>query len=234
MRLDVLHFTKPLASENFETLLSMVGPGRREQIGRFRRWQDAQRTLFSQLLLRAVAAESLRISPEFLSFANEKQGKPVLASHAGFHFNLSHSGSWVACASGDSPLGVDVEHLRPLDPDLLESVLSAEERLTMEACPAAGQARQFFLYWTVKESYGKALGLGLSLPFRSLTVRVVSRREVKVWLDERPVADWFFHCMHLDAAHPFCLCTRDKYPPALNDWSIEQLLHFFAKKTPGA
>jgi 4'-phosphopantetheinyl transferase len=231
MRLDALRFTQPLASENFCELLAMVDPARREQIRRFKHWQDAHRALFSQLLLRAVAADSLLVSPDSLSFTNDEQGKPVLASQAGFHFNLAHSGSWVVCASGDLPLGVDVEHIRPPDPDLLEAALSVEERLVMDAFPAAWRARQFFLYWTVKESYSKAMGLGLSLPFHSLTVRFVSQCETKVWLDERPIADWFFHCRRLDAAHPFCLCTRAKDAPDRNDWSIEELRQFLINKT---
>jgi 4'-phosphopantetheinyl transferase len=229
MRLDVLHFTKPLAPEKFRALVSRVSPERRERIHRFHRWQDAHRALYSRLLLQAVAAESLRVSPDSLSFANDEQGKPALAGHAGFHFNLSHSGSWVACASGDSPLGIDVEHIRPLDPDWLESVLSAEEHLAMEACPTAGQTRQFFIFWTVKESYSKALGLGLALPFHSLTVRFATPGEATVWLDKQPVADWFFHPMHLDAAHPVCLCSRARGFPTFNDWSIEKLMYVFTK-----
>ena len=48
--------------------------------------------------------------------------------------------------------------------DLPERHFAPDEVRDLRALPAADQARVFFDYWTLKEAYIKARGLGLALP----------------------------------------------------------------------
>ena len=71
-------------------------------------------------------------------------------------FNVSHSGNLVACALSDAgPVGMDIEKIRPVNPDSFRLYLTPAERRW-----ASGDDRRFFTLWTGKESVVKAHGQG--------------------------------------------------------------------------
>ena len=88
---------------------------------------------------------------------HEETGRPVLAS--GLHLSVSHTSGAAAVALGDTPVGLDLERLRPVKPGLARRVLSDGEY----AWFLENGARQedFLTLWTLKESYYKYLGTGL-------------------------------------------------------------------------
>jgi 4'-phosphopantetheinyl transferase len=79
--------------------------------------------------------------------------------------SLSHTRGLVACAVAvDVPVGTDVErvdHGSEID-ELVSVVLSPAERSAFRRLPAGARAERFFVLWTLKESYLKALGIGLA------------------------------------------------------------------------
>lgn len=66
-------------------------------------------------LAREMLAEMLHCAPEEVVFTYTATGKPLVE---GGHFSVSHSGSVVACAVSDVPIGIDVERIRPVPPRL--------------------------------------------------------------------------------------------------------------------
>jgi 4'-phosphopantetheinyl transferase len=81
-------------------------------------------------------------------------------------FNISHTRSLVACVvTREIDCGVDVEVQREVEDmeDLAARVLSPAERSDLMALPRSLRPTRFFRYWTLKEAYVKARGLGLSL-----------------------------------------------------------------------
>ena len=145
----------------FARLLETVPPARREKVLRCRS-DGAQRLLLGAgvLLRMALAAEGLTAG----DYALTPEEKPFFPDLPGFHFNLSHSGETVLCAVSDRPLGCDVEGLRPFDPALPRRFFHPEECAWLFSLPAAEQPAAFMRLWTLKESYVKALGVGLTLP----------------------------------------------------------------------
>ena len=89
-------------------------------------------------------------------------GKPYLPGASGFHFNLSHAGAWVICAVSSCEVGCDIEEIRPRMPKRILRHLPPEEQRLLAAAPDA--ADLFFRLWTLRESYAKATGTGLTLP----------------------------------------------------------------------
>lgn len=86
-----------------------------------------------------------------------ESGKPWLPG--GPEFSISHTGAAVAVAIDESPVGVDVESLRPILNRLPERVLSQTEMTWFTE--RGREPGDFFTLWTLKESYYKALGTGL-------------------------------------------------------------------------
>lgn len=105
------------------------------------------------------------------------KGKPFLHNNPEIFFNISHGGAMAACGLDRNPLGVDVEEIRPVKPAIWKRVLTGEERLYLERYSLKKQDREFFRIWTLKESYAKAIGLGLALDFTSLSCHLVSEEE---------------------------------------------------------
>lgn len=89
------------------------------------------------------------------SFEYEQGGKPFIAGAP--HFSLSHSGNCAAAAISSSPVGIDIEAMRPA-PESVARRLSARDD------------RDFFRIWTLKESFVKMTGEGLVLPVQSIEV----------------------------------------------------------------
>lgn len=86
-------------------------------------------------------------------------GKPL---HPGTAFSLSHSGGKVALALGNGRIGCDLERLRAV-PERVAALFSARERAFLEEETERGdRTRAFFRLWTMRESYLKLTGEGLS------------------------------------------------------------------------
>jgi 4'-phosphopantetheinyl transferase len=126
--------------------------------------------------LRHVLARYLQAPPERLQFAYGPQGKPRLAETVegrGLCFNVSHShGIALAAVAGDRLVGVDVEKLRT-DKDLgglAKRYFSANENEALAQVRATQRGRAFFLAWTRKEAFIKALGSGMSFPLDAFDV----------------------------------------------------------------
>lgn len=163
--------------------------------------EPRRRFLAARSVLRALIASYLATEPGRLEFSCSGKGKPRLAGpYTGqrLHFNLSHSGDRALFAFGRSPLGVDVERVRPLrDPQgLARRVLATTERRELEAMPAPARHQAFFAWWTLKEAYVKAVGTGIGLPLRSIAVTMAPGSE-PVLLRKRGQRDpdWTLACL---------------------------------------
>ena len=92
-------------------------------------------------------------------------GKPYFKSVPGVHFNLSHSGDYLACAFSDSEVGLDLQEDREPHTSALriaKRFFTEEEYKALLACSDHGaQLTLFYRLWTIKEAYLKYIGCGL-------------------------------------------------------------------------
>ena len=106
-----------------------------------------------------------------MEYASGEHGKPLLLNHPELHFSLSHSGTLVACALGDEPVGVDVQTIVKLRRGLVEYTMSEAEIARLDAMASIDEQELFFTQlWTLKECYAKATGRGLTHEFPSFDV----------------------------------------------------------------
>jgi 4'-phosphopantetheinyl transferase len=164
--------------------------------------------LVGRVMARALVGRALSVAPTAWSWREGPRGRPEIADpDAGLQFNLAHSGGLVACAlrrAGD--VGVDLEHRdRPaLDPRLVERYCAPDEIADIRRQGPDGWRDQFLKYWTLKEAYLKARGLGIALPLADLCFRLTPAPvgltclnslsgESTAWafsLDELPGGNW--------------------------------------------
>ena len=157
------------------SLLKLLSADERSRAERFVFDRDRDRFIVSRATLRRLLARSLGVVPHSITFRQGLHGKPALATDAKLRFNVSHSGDHglVALAVGRE-VGVDIENVRTsLNPlELAIRFFSPVERAALQALSPAKRHDAFFVCWTRKEAYLKALGLGLSLRLDSFDVEV--------------------------------------------------------------
>ncbi len=124
-------------------------------------------------MLRHQLGKETGIVPESVLFVTEKHGKPRLDTpgvDTSPHFNLTHSGGFVALAISDDEVGIDIENLRPVTTAerLAQRFFSPEERKHVFELDGEARDRAFLRIWTQKEAYLKATGLGVGMPLRGV------------------------------------------------------------------
>lgn len=124
-------------------------------------------------LLRLLLGGYLDADPTSIQFHYQSKGKPVLRSHNGLNFNLSHTNGIMVCGvARHCEMGVDVEVLRPMNDmqELAGKFFCPEEARELLSLPQNQQLSSFYRCWTRKEAYIKAIGEGLSAPLSSFRV----------------------------------------------------------------
>lgn len=169
----------PLADpDRLAAAWTAVSPARREQAEALRRPEDRRRCLGAGLLLRHALA---LLGADAAEIVTDPQGKPLLPG--GPAFSLSHSGDYVLCAVADRPVGCDVQRIGGFDLRVARRCLTPAEYADVLA--QSDPAARFYRYWTLKESFVKAVGLGLRLPLRSLDIRLGPPVTVRQGADAR-------------------------------------------------
>jgi 4'-phosphopantetheinyl transferase len=149
---------------------------------RLRRERDRSGFLAAHALLRRMLSCYADVPPAAWIFSTNRWGRPEIAGPAAapvLRFSLSHTAGLVACAVAlDGDCGLDVEAGdRVIDPlRLARRVLSAAELADLENIPAAERRERFLTYWTLKEAYIKARGVGMSLPLHAISFSLAGTR----------------------------------------------------------
>lgn len=133
---------------------------------------DKKRSLAAEMLMRICAHKWLGIPAKKVQFRRNPYGRPYVPNVRHFHFNVSHAGDYVAIVAARNTVGVDLERIRDMDQSIIKRFYTpAEREYCARACDADRQAAETQI-WTLKESYIKARGKGLSLPLDSFSFRM--------------------------------------------------------------
>jgi 4'-phosphopantetheinyl transferase len=126
--------------------------------------------LAARVLVRTTLSMYADVAPQEWKFETNRYGRPSIMRPEQFRclrFNLSHTDGLVVCAiASTDDIGIDVENVqRDLNPlTMAPSVFAPQEVMTVIQAPPKNRKECFFSIWTLKESYIKARGMGLSLP----------------------------------------------------------------------
>jgi 4'-phosphopantetheinyl transferase len=157
-------------TEAYEAVLS---PDERARACQFKFPQLSQAFAVSRGVLRILLSRYLDVHPSCVQFEYGPKGKPRISAQMSLEFNTSHSGGLTLFAfTRDCPIGIDVEHIRAMPDlqDIARRFFCTAESTELAALAPARQERAFFLCWTRKEAYIKAVGQGLSAPLDGFRV----------------------------------------------------------------
>ena len=166
-----------------QRFLQWLSPEERAQYGRFRFDKHRHIYLVSHALLRGALAQLAEVEPTQFSFKTNAYGKPFLATpvqHQALYFNLSHTEGLAAVAlSRQAELGVDVEnkHRQDMTQALAEHFFAPEECQAVALASEQERTKRMLEFWTLKESYIKAVGAGLSIALDSFAFKLATATE---------------------------------------------------------
>jgi len=153
----------------YHTLYLLSSSERQSLADIFRFKEDAIRSVCGEVLARYVCRKHLSIQD--IVFSTNKYSKPFLIGYPDFHYNVSHSGDWVVCATSSNLVGVDVEYIdKNIDLSIAQHYFTAEEALDINTKNSNEKYNRFFHYLTAKESFIKCVGKGLSIPLTSFSI----------------------------------------------------------------
>lgn len=169
----------------WDDYVALLSEAERERLGRFRFERNRREFCVAHVLVRETLSAYADVDPKDWAFETNAHGRPEVAARFGvdLRFNLSHTDGLVACAvCRSADVGVDVEAMdrRTETVEIAERFFSARELADLRALPFAEQRDRFFVYWTLKESYIKARGLGLALPLDQFSFLIESAAPIRI------------------------------------------------------
>lgn len=154
----------------FSQALELVSPYRRQKIALLRHENDRNRSLAASLALDA-ALKNYGLEERVMEYDIGQQGKPTLRYYPEIHFSLSHSGDYAICSIGEEEIGNDIEWVREGKERVAERFFAEKELSWMLSAESSEEKEErMFRIWTIKESFLKVTGLGMSLPLKDFAV----------------------------------------------------------------
>ncbi|HCM48572.1 MAG TPA: 4'-phosphopantetheinyl transferase [Colwellia sp.] len=143
---------------------------------RYKFSKDRHDALITRAFIRDLLSYYADVSPQNWQFEKGSKDKPeVINCPLPLCFNISHTKNLIICAvTLEDDIGCDVENTGRSNDVLAiaERYFSPKESTELFALPEAEQRHRFFDYWTLKESYIKAWGLGLAIPLTDFSFNI--------------------------------------------------------------
>ncbi len=153
-------------------LLMQLSTEEQDKYARYRKEDDKKTFLCARIVLREEFRKLEIPFNQEISF--NEYNKPFLADYPDFHFNISHSGSYVMLGFSNKSLGVDIEKIVTFNKPLIEKlskIVFHETEVQLLVQNDIDEAQFLFTkLWTIKESFIKAIGKGFYADTRSFTI----------------------------------------------------------------
>ncbi|WP_437302746.1 4'-phosphopantetheinyl transferase family protein [Sorangium sp. So ce388] len=203
----------------------LMAPDEATQQARFLFANNRHEYLLTRALVRTVLSKYAPVAPEAWTFVRNEFGRPSIAGPAGvppLRFNLSNTQGLIACLVAlDRDVGVDVEDTERSNSamDIADRFFSPAEVRALRAQPSGRQGERFFEYWTLKESYIKARGMGLAIPLDHFSFHLDDGPEIGISFDPRLEDDraaWQFALYRPSPRHMMAAAVRKGADPPLS------------------
>ncbi|MBL1228788.1 4'-phosphopantetheinyl transferase superfamily protein [Enterococcus sp. BWB1-3] len=146
-----------------------------KSIARYKNPIDYRRSLIAYAVLFAICEQTQEISRELVLEKNE-YGKPFFQDLPNYSFNISHSKDWIVLAVSSAEVGIDIEYNEPFDHDeVVESFFAESEKQFFFRTITNQETKVFYRFWTLKESYIKAVGKGMTVKLDSFSIELWNR-----------------------------------------------------------
>jgi len=172
IRVYLSKIDRQLNQSMYNDLLQVISRKTRERCHRFKREENALHTLYGELILRHVLTQQFAFKNDEVEILKKESGKPYIKGFP-IHYNISHSKDYVACAFSEQEVGIDIELVREVDLKIAKNYFCQSECDDLFAKGSDQRVDYFFALWTLKESYMKWSGRGMSIPLDSFCFNII-------------------------------------------------------------
>ena len=210
----------------FEYYRDKMSTYRQKKVDAFRFFKDKALSVASGILLN-YELEKVGLQEKDMQYCINMYGKPMFVNNQAFEFNLSHSGTKALLGvihrdderTTNINFGCDIEAVDNFEISIAKSFFANSEYKYILNGLALGQAEErFFQIWTLKESFVKAVGRGMSLQFRDFSV-VDQRGELRILEDANQELYSFFQYADVKDYKIACCCNDENMIVEINDLS---------------
>jgi len=165
--------TQPELLNKYKDLLSDDETKKQQ---RYKFVHDRHDALITRAFVRDLLSYYADIAPNDWRFDKGEKGKPEIVNPPlPLRFNISHTKGLIICVvTLENDIGCDVENTTRSNDviPIVSRYFSAIETKELFSLPKEQQRHRFFDYWTLKESYIKAWGLGLAIPLKDFSLNI--------------------------------------------------------------
>lgn len=202
-----IKITEKAYQDIFQQFELRISAERKEKVSKFHFDEDKKRSILAEVLLRHSLKRDFGMTNDHIHFTINEYGKPSLQNFDHIHFNLAHSGDWVVCAVSDTPIGIDIEQVAMIEMDIAKAYFTSSEYQDILSQPKDKQIQYFYKLWTLKESYVKAEGKGLTIPLDSFSF-CIQPETIQLFESNQLSQKYSFQLFGLDDFHIVALCSK--------------------------
>lgn len=195
---------------NISKVKKYISEERMLRVDKFLKYEDKIRSIYGELIIRMMIMDKYKMGNKDISFEVNDYGKPGIKGRKDMYFNVSHSEKYVVCCLDDNPVGIDVENIVPIDfKSFAEGFLSIEEEnYILGENTLDKKIIRFYEIWTLRESFVKCVGKGLSIPLNEFYIQCNRKENVNL-VSEKFNSKYFFKKMFIDINYIMSLCSKN-------------------------
>lgn len=179
---------------------SKITEERKNKTNRYKVQSGKVTSVTSEILLKhaifSVLGKEIKLEYKYLN-----NGKPYLKNDD-IYFNISHSFDYVIVAISNDDIGCDIEFNDEIDLNVAKKFFSIVEY--NDILNNIKKRNLFYRYWTLKESFVKATGIGFKLPFNSFTIHLGDNIFVDQTYDQNK---YYFKELNIIDNYSIALCS---------------------------
>jgi len=207
-----------LSNKKWNSFMGVLSLDERKKIISFKQRLNAEISLVSRYLSRKIISLFVNVESNNLIFGANKYGRPLLKYPLvkNLDFNISHSGNWIVLAiSKDNRVGIDIEKISPINISIFENYFTKQDFKYLNG-RKDHLLENFYKIWTLKESFIKLNGKGLSYPLRNFYFEFNNGSKISMKIKNKKI-NRYFKMYHIDPGYQLSLClAKNELPDNIN------------------
>ncbi len=196
--------------ENMNNIFwQILSDDRKNKVQKYRCTIDKIHCIYSEILLKYMLWKYCKLPSDNLEYKYNTYGKPYLKMYPEILFSISPSNDWIICALADTQVGIDVEEKIYEIDGLAERFYSKEEYEYVDSLCDLTKYDEFIKIWTLKESYIKCIGKGMSIPLNLFGFKC-SQDEIKLYRNGICDETYMFYSQKLDDMYHMSICVENE------------------------
>lgn len=145
--------------DDYKNFIKLIHKEKANKISKLINNDDKKRSILGEILLIKLL-KNKNINYSSIKIIKNKYGKPYI-HNINIYFNISHSNNLVICGISDKEIGIDIEKIKNVKPNIINQFTTENEKKYIEEKKELFNKRSLEIY-TLKEAYFKCIGTNLN------------------------------------------------------------------------